>query len=191
MPRPLQVLAVAGSLRRGSFNHALVEAAVDLAPDAMTIRPFALDAIPMFSEDVEAEGDPVAVQELKAAIDAADGLLIATPEYQHGVPGVLKNALDWASRPHAESVMRGKVAAIMGASTGQGGTARAQTQLRQALDFTGTYVVLEPEVLVADAADRFDDGRLVDDDACQFLTELLEQLAALIERLAVEPATAS
>ena len=173
----ISVLGFAGSLRSGSFNKRLLLAAMEIAPAGMTITPFDLGAIPLYNYDVEQQGDPQPVKEFKDAIRRADALLIATPEYQHGVPGVLKNALDWASRPPGQSVMQGKPAAIMGASPGFTGTARAQTQLRQALTYSQTYAVLQPEVLVSRANEKFDgEGRLTDAKTREFIGQLLDEL---------------
>jgi multimeric flavodoxin WrbA len=119
---PLTFLGIAGSLRRGSYNRGLIRAAVEVAPEGTTVVPFDLSDLPMFNADVEAEGDPAAVAAFKRAISAADALLIATPEYNHCVPGLLKNAIDWASRPARRSVLTGKPVAIMGATPGSGGT---------------------------------------------------------------------
>jgi chromate reductase len=179
----VRIVGFAGSLREGSFNRALLRTACQLAPPGVHIEIVELDEIPMFSQDTEADGDPDVVRAFKATIAAADGLLIATPEYQRGIPGALKNALDWASRPADDSVMRGKVAAILGATPGAWGTARAQEQLRQTLGFTGTYTVLEPEVLIADASRKFDHGELVDDESLMYVGLLLDELVGLIERL--------
>jgi NAD(P)H-dependent FMN reductase len=123
---------------------------------------------------VEAEGDPEPVAALKAAIRQADALLIVTPEYNFGVPGVLKNAIDWASRPPRGSALQGKPAAIMGATPGMGGTGRAQMQLRQTFVFTQTHAVLSPEVLVARAGEKFDaSGHLTDEPTRKFVAQLL------------------
>src|SRR5882672_4988864 len=132
----LSVLGIAGSLRAASFNRSLLRAAQELAPAGMTITAFDLAPIPLYNADVEATGDPEPVAALKSAIRQADALLIATPEYNFGVPGVLKNAIDWASRPPRGSAMQGKPVAIMGATPGGWGTARSQMQLRQAFVFT-------------------------------------------------------
>ncbi|MEV0055925.1 NAD(P)H-dependent oxidoreductase [Saccharopolyspora shandongensis] len=173
-PDRLRALGVAGSLRTGSYNRALLRAAVELSPPAMTIEPFELDHIPLFNYDVEQRGDPEPVARFKHAIADADALLIATPEYQQGVPGVLKNALDWASRPPGKSVLQDKPVAIIGASPGMTGTARAQTQLRQTLAYNNCPTLMRPEVLVARAHEKFDaEGRLTDEDAIKFLRELL------------------
>jgi chromate reductase, NAD(P)H dehydrogenase (quinone) len=180
----LNVLGFAGSLRKGSFNRMLLRAAVELAPPGVTIDTFELDAIPLYNGDVEAQGDPEPVAEWKDAIRRADAILVATPEYNYGVPGVLKNAIDWASRPPGKAVLNGKPAAIMGASPGGFGTTRAQLQLRQAFVFTQTLAVPQPEVLVAKAHEKFDaDGRLTDEPTRRFVRLLLEALAAWTERL--------
>ena len=183
---PLVVCGIAGSLRKGSYNRALLRAAQELAPEGMEIRIFdRMAEIPLFNEDVEAKGDPEPVQALKRAIGDAGALLIATPEYNHGVPGVLKNAIDWASRPPRASVLAGKPTAVFGASPGVTGTARAQTQLRQAFVFTDTPAITQPEILVYRAHEKFDaDGRLTDEKTRAFVGRLLVQLADWTRRLA-------
>ena len=174
----LKVLGIAGSLRAGSFNRALLRAAQELAPPGMEISTFDLAPVPLYNGDVEAKGDPEPVAALKEAIRQADALLIVTPEYNFGVPGVLKNAIDWASRPPRGSVLQGKPAAIMGATPGMGGTGRAQMALRQSFVFTQTYALLAPEVLVARAQEKFDaSGRLTDEPTRKFVSQLLVALA--------------
>jgi chromate reductase len=150
----LRVVCVAGSLRKASYNRGLLRAAVDVAPAGMLITAFDLAGIPMYNGDVEAQGTPGSVEALKGAIREADGLLIATPEYNYGVPAVLKNAIDWASRPPKESPLLLKPAALMGASPGMAGTIRAQLQLRQSFVFTQTLAMLQPEVVVAKAHEK-------------------------------------
>jgi len=173
----LRVLGIAGSLRAGSFNRALLRAAQELAPEGMDIRAFDIAPIPLYNGDVEAQGDPEPVAALKTAIREVDALLIVTPEYNYGVPGVLKNAIDWASRPPAKTPLRGKPAAIMGATIGQGGTIRAQLQLRQTFVFTQTLALLQPEVLVTKAHEKFDqEGRLTDEATRGFVRKQLEAL---------------
>jgi chromate reductase, NAD(P)H dehydrogenase (quinone) len=181
----LIVCGIAGSLRTGSYNRALLRAAQDLAPVGTEVRIFdRLAEIPPYNADVEAIGDPEAVLALKRAISEADALLIATPEYNHGVPGVLKNAIDWASRPARSSVLRGRPAAVFGASPGITGTARAQTQLRQAFVFTDTPVLPQPEILVYRATEKFDDvGRLTDQPTREWVVKLLVALADWSRRL--------
>ncbi|HUF75606.1 MAG TPA: NADPH-dependent FMN reductase [Longimicrobiales bacterium] len=181
----LVVCGIAGSLRTGSYNRALLRAAQELAPDDMEIRIFdRVGEIPLYNADVDAEGAPEPVQALKHAIGEANALLIATPEYNHGVPGVLKNAIDWASRPARSSVLGGKPAAILGASPGVTGTARAQSQLRQAFVSTNTPVLLQPEILVYRANEKFDDdGRLTDEKTREFVGKLLVGLADWTRRL--------
>lgn len=185
----LVVCGIAGSLRRSSYNRALVRAARELAPSDLEIRIFDRMAdIPLYDQDVEDEGDPEPVQALKQAIDEADALLIATPEYNHGVPGVLKNAIDWASRPASGSVLSGKPAAILGASPGITGTARSQSQLRQAFVFTNTPTLPQPEILVYRAKDKFDEeGRLTDEKTREFVGKLLRELADWTRRLKSHP----
>lgn len=180
----LRVLGFAGSLRAGSYNRALLRAAQELVPAGMAITAFDLAPIPLYNADVEAAGDPEPVAAFKLAIAAADALLIVTPEYNYGVPGVLKNALDWASRPPKGTPLANKPAAILGASQGNTGTARAQLQLRQLFVFTGTLALPKPEVLVARAQDKFDaDGALTDAETRRYVGLLLEALAAWSERL--------
>ena len=170
----MRVMGFAGSLRAGSFNRALLRAAFEAAPEDLTIHIFELNDIPLYNGDVEAAGDPQPVAAFKSAIRDADAMLIATPEYNHGVPGVLKNAIDWASRPPSASVLNGKPTAIIGASPGMTGSARAQTQLRQAFNFTNTPAMLQPEILVARAHEKFDaEGRLTDDVTRRFLGKFL------------------
>jgi chromate reductase, NAD(P)H dehydrogenase (quinone) len=181
---PFTVLGIAGSLRRTSYNRGLIRAAVEAAPSGIEIRPFELDAIPMFNADVEALGDPPPVAAFKAAIAGCEALLIASPEYNHCIPGVLKNAIDWASRPARRSAWTGTPVAIMGASTGAGGTARAQAHLRDGLAYTNGYVLPLPEVLVGNAGARFDeDGNLTDDNTKEEIHDLLVALKAWTRRM--------
>jgi chromate reductase len=173
----VRVLGIAGSLRKASFNRALLRAAQELAPKEMEITVFDLAPIPSYNEDVEKQGDPEPVAALKEAIRAADALLIVSPEYNYGIPGVLKNAIDWASRPPGKSPLNGKPAAIMGASAGMGGTIRMQLSLRQTFLFTETPVMLRPEVYVAKAQEKFDaDLRLTDEKTREFVGKLLAAL---------------
>jgi chromate reductase len=175
----MRVLGIAGSLRAESYNRALLRAARELAPPGMEIEELDLRELPFYDGDVEAAGDPESVARLKDAIRAADALLIATPEYNRGVPGTLKNAIDWASRPPLGSPLAGKAVAIIGASTGRGGTARAQEQLRAALEYSRADVLAQPEVLVPEAYMRFDEqGRLTDEETSTKLRSLLEALSA-------------
>ena len=180
----MEVLGIAGSLREQSFNRGLLRAAVELAPDGMRIEIWdRLREIPPFDADVEAQGDSEPVADLKRAIAAADALLVVTPEYNYGVPGVLKNAIDWASRPPGKSPLGGKPAAVMGATPGQTGTARAQLALRQSFIFTDTPVLLRPEVLVNRAGEKFDAaGNLTDEKTREFVRKLLDALAAWTAR---------
>ena len=183
-PEILQVVGVAGSLRQASYNRGLIRAAAGLAPAGMRIVPHELGAIPLFNADIEDMGDPEPVRRFKEAIGAADALLIATPEYNRCVPGVLKNAIDWASRPSRRSVLTNKPIAIMGASTGGGGTARAQAHLRDGLGYTNGLVLPQPEVLVPFAASRFDDdGNLLDESTEHAIQDLLNSLSDWVRQL--------
>lgn len=177
----LRVLAFAGSLRKNSFNKALLRAAREVSPEGMGIELFEISEIPLYNADVEATGDPEGVKAFKEAIAAADALLISTPEYNHGVSGVTKNAIDWASRPARKSVLEGKPVGVIGASAGMTGAARGQSQLRQAFEFTNSYCMPQPEILVARAQEKFDDsGRLTDDKTREFLAGYLEAFARWI-----------
>lgn len=171
----LRVVGFAGSLRAGSYNGALLRSARELAPAGLAIEIYESIELPLFNEDVEEHGDPEPVAAFKAAIAEADALLIATPEYNYGVPGVLKNAIDWASRPPGRGPLDGKLAAIIGASVSMVGSARAQQQLRQVFAFTNTLAMLQPEVLVSRAHQKFDrDGHLSDEATRRFLRQYLE-----------------
>ena len=173
----MKLLGIAGSLREGSYNRSLLRAARELLPEGVELVEFEIGSLPFYDADVEAAGDPEPVVALKHAIRDADALLIATPEYNRGVPGVLKNMIDWASRPAIGSPLTGKPVALMGASTGRGGTALAQQQLRQALEFPRASVLDEPEVLVSEAYMRFDDqGELTDEGVRAELAELVDTL---------------
>lgn len=176
--RTISVLGFAGSLRERSYNRALLRAAQELAPEGMVIEIFNLMGIPLYDADVETRGDPEPVGKFKAAIRRADALLIACPEYNHGVPGVLKNAIDWASRPPRSAVLDRKPVALIGASPGMTGSARGQSQLRQAFEFTNSYALPQPEMLVARAHEKFDaEGTLTDQGTREHLARLLGALA--------------
>ena len=179
----ISVIAFAGSLRRDSFNKALLRAAREEAPEHLAIEIFDLAEVPLYNADLERAGDPDAVERLKSAIRAADGLLIATPEYNHGVAAVTKNAVDWASRPPRASALNGKPVAILGASPGMTGTARGQSQLRQAFGFTNSYCMPQPEVLVYRAHEKFDDeGRLTDEATRKHLAKFLAAFGEWIRK---------
>lgn len=176
--RVYRVLGISGSLRRGSYNRLLIQAAQELAPDELQIEIFDLHNIPPYDPDTEAQGDPPPVRDFKRRIHEADALLISTPEYNYGLPGMLKNAIDWASRPDGDGarVLNGKPIALMGATTGNFGTVRAQMMLRQVFLYTRSYVMLEPEVTVFRVKERFEGERLVDEATRGFLGEMLAAL---------------
>src|SRR5258708_5330187 len=176
MKSHVRILGIAGSLRRGSYNQAALRAAKLLVPENSGIDVFQLDYIPMFNEDDE-KRPPSSVLELKKRVCRADALLIVTPEYNYSIPGVLKNALDWACRPLGDSVWSGKAGAIMGASPGAIGTARAQYHLRQILVALNLFALNQPEVVIANAAHRFDEnGNLIHEPTKQLIRELLKNL---------------
>ncbi|HLR26718.1 MAG TPA: NAD(P)H-dependent oxidoreductase [Fodinibius sp.] len=178
----IHILGIPGSLREESFNKGLLYAAQEEAPENVKIEIFELDEIPFFNQDVEAQGDPEPVQELKAAIDQADAVLIATPEYQHGIPGVLKNALDWASRMPGESPLNRKIVGMMGATISPVGTARSQVHLHEILIYNQCHIVAAPEVLVANAPDKFENGRFSDDEGRKFIRQHLEALTDEVKK---------
>lgn len=183
MSRPVRILGIAGSLRRDSYNRAALRAATELAPEGASIETFELDGIPGFNEDEE-QNPPAKVVELKKRIREADAILFVTPEYNYSVPGVLKNAIDWASRPYGDSAWNGKPAAIMGASIGAIGTARAQYHLRQMMVFLNMFPVNQPEVMISNASERFDaDGNLTHDATKDFIRKLLQSLVDWTRRI--------
>ena len=176
MNSPLVILGISGSLRRDSFNRATLRAAQELAPEGSKIETFELDGLPGFNQDDEGH-PPAKVLELKQRIRSADAILFVTPEYNYSVPGVLKNAIDWASRPYGDSAWNGKPVAVMGASVGVSGTARAQYHLRQMFVFLNMYPVNQPEVMIGSAAKRFDQqGRLTDENSRKLIQQLLQEL---------------
>jgi chromate reductase len=180
---PERIVAIAGSLRRRSFNRALVVAAAEIAPPGLSIESVEIGGLPFYDADLEAQGDPPAVAEFKSALAAADGILIATPEHNSGIPGVLTNALDWGSRLPGRSPLAGKPVMVMGASPSQVGTARAQLHLRQVLSHVQARVLPPPELLLARAHERFDaELRLTDENTRLLLAGLLRRFAAWIAR---------
>jgi chromate reductase, NAD(P)H dehydrogenase (quinone) len=183
MTKRISILGIAGSLRRQSYNRSALRAAQQLVPDGATLDIFELDGIPGFNQDDE-QNPPAKVLELKKRVRDADALLFVTPEYNYSVPGVLKNAIDWASRPYGDSAWDGKPAAIMGASIGNIATARAQYHLRQMFVFLNILAINQPEVMIGNAAERFDaNGNLTDDATKDYIRRLLQALAEWTVRL--------
>lgn len=173
----LRVFGFAGSLRRGSLNKALLAAAQELTPAGMTIEVFDLAGVPLYDDDLRQAGLPEAVATLRAGIAAADAVLIATPEYNFSFSGVVKNAIDWASRP-PDQPFAGKPIAILGASPSRLGTARAQYQLRQCFIYLDGRVMNRPELMLGDARQAFDEaGRLIEPKAREHLAAFLAALA--------------
>jgi chromate reductase len=177
-----KILGICGSLRKASFNRAALNAARKLLPPGASLETFDLDGIPVFNQDNE-QSPPPRVVELKEKVRAADGILFATPEYNYSISGVLKNAIDWGSRPYGQSAWKGKPVAIMGASAGILGTARAQYHLRQCFVFLDMPAVNQPEVLIGGAAQKFDaQGELTDQTAKDLIGKLLVNLVELTQR---------
>ena len=183
MSAKISILGFAGSLRKGSYNKSLLRAAQEMVPEDATLEVFDLEGIPLFNQDLE-NRPPEKVKEFKAKIRASDAILIATPEYNYSIPGVLKNAIDNASRPYGDNAFNGKPVAIMGASIGMLGTARAQYHLRQSMVFLNMYPLNQPEVMVPLAQEKIDqDGRLTDQKTKEKIKELVEALVSWTKKL--------
>jgi len=184
----MNVLGLSGSLRRGSYNSAALRAAQELAPAGMTIDIHPLDGIPLYNEDLRAEGFPPSVALLRERIRQADAVLFSTPEYNYSLPAVLKNAIDWASR-RPDQPWEGKLAAIMGVSTGRYGTSRAQAHLRLVCTSLDIRPLNRPEVMIAGAREKFsEDGALVDLQTRDFIAEMLRALSRFMPTAERQPA---
>jgi chromate reductase, NAD(P)H dehydrogenase (quinone) len=175
MAQKISILGIAGSLRKASFNKSVLRAAQKLVPADASIEIFEIDGIPGFNQDDE-KNPPPRVAELKAKAKAADAILFVTPEYNYSIPGVLKNAIDWASRPYGDSAWAGKPVAVMGASVGVIGTARAQYHLRQTFVFLDMDPVNQPEVMINAPKSLDGQGNLTDDTAKELISKLLQKL---------------
>lgn len=177
----MRIIGIVGNLKRVSYNRFLLETCVELVPPGLTLVEAPIEGIPLFNEDDKSNGDPEAVARMKADVAAADGLMMFTPEYNAGIPGVLKNVVDWLSgTPH---VLKGKPTGVMGASTGLLGTARAQTQLRISLEHCGAPVMPHPQVFVGRSREMFDhSGRLTDEASRTFVAAYLKAFAVWVER---------
>jgi chromate reductase len=183
MSKPIIILGFAGSLRKGSYNKALLYAASKLVPKDAKLEIFDLEGIAQFNQDLE-DRMPQKVKEFKAKIRAANALLIATPEHNYSVPGVLKNAIDWASRPYDDNSFEGKPVAVMSASPGMFGGARAQYHLRQVLVSLNMHAINRPEVIVASVDEKIDEkGNLTDEKTRKKIGQLLESLVNWTKRL--------
>jgi len=182
MAENFTILGIAGSLRKSSFNGSALRAAQRLTPTGVMLDAFDLTGIPVYNQDEE-QRPPARVAEFKARIRAASAILLVTPEYNYSIPGVLKNAIDWASRPYGDSAWNGKPVAIMGASVGALGTARAQYHLRQTFVFLNMYAVNQPEVMIANASEKFDaQGNLTDEKTKDLIRQLLANLMDLARK---------
>ena len=185
MGEKLTILGISGSLRAGSFNTMALEAAKELVPENAVLESFDIAGFGDFNQDHE-QDPPEKVREFKAAIRAADAILFVTPEYNYSIPGVLKNAIDWASRPYGDSAWSGKPVAIMGASIGKIGTARAQYHLRQTFVFLNMHAVNQPEVMIGPAQNAFDEGGTLTDETTRgLIRDLLKNLTDLTGKLSV------
>jgi len=184
MAENLKILGISGSLRKGSYNSGALRAAVELCPDGAEIEVFDIAPIPPFNQD-EDQDPPAIIREFKEKILAADAIVFATPEYNYSIPGVLKNAIDWASRPYGQSAWEGKPAAIMGASIGGIATARAQYDLRKMMVFLNMFPINRPEVMIGNCSDRYDEqGKLIDEPTRAIIKEMLEKLIAWTKKIA-------
>lgn len=182
--RPLAVLAISGSLRQGSYNTATLRAAQELAPEGVSIELATLEGTELFSEDVEKKGWPPRIARLRELAANAQAILFAAPEYNYSVPGVLKNAIDWLSRPTGKGPIWGKPAGVIGASPSTVGTARAQMHLRQILYYNAMPLLPSAEVLISRASEKFDaEGRLTHEETRAFLRNYVTELAAWARRL--------
>jgi chromate reductase len=184
----MRILAVSGSLRAGSFNTSLLRAAIEAAPEGVELELWeGIADLPLYDEDLDGEDVPESVRRLRTDWAAADAILFATPEYNYSVPGVLKNAIDWASRPYGANSFEGKAAAIMGASIGTLGTARAQYHLRQMMVFLNMYPLNKPEIMLSLASQQFDEeGRLTNEATRGFISQMLVSLVDWSRRLSRE-----
>jgi chromate reductase, NAD(P)H dehydrogenase (quinone) len=176
------VLGICGSVRKKSLNRSLLAAVGGALPAGVSLTTYeGLDQLPIFNSDL---ADPAPVVELKDAIAAADGVVFAVPEYNYSIPGGLKNALDWVSRPPASSPLRGKPVGLVGAASGMSGTIRAQTHMRQILLYGDSQCMGQPEVLIARAHERFsDDGALADASTRELIARFATAFVAFVERM--------
>jgi chromate reductase len=189
MSEVIHVLAISGSLRKASFNTAALRAAMELKPEGMEIELATIGDFPLYSQDIEDQGWPGPVARVRHQVERSDGVLLATPEYNFTVSGVLKNAIDWLSRPAGQSPLNGKPVAIIGASPSMVGTARAQGDLRNIAFYNAMPVLTAQEVLIARAGEKFDkEGRLTDEPTRKFLGDFLRQLGGWIRRLRAQAA---
>ena len=176
------LLAISGSLRRGSYNTAILTTLGEAITDKATLEIFPLNDVPLYDQDADTDTPPEAVAALRAAIGAADGIVIASPEYNHGMSGVLKNALDWASRPHGKATLTGKPVFTLTSSPGAVGGARAHAQLNETLASIGARTVLRPQAVVGAVHEKIADGRLTDQRTLDFLKGGIDDLLADIAR---------
>ncbi len=175
-------IGIAGSLRKGSFNRSLLQTAQSLFPKEVNIDILDIGNLPHFNEDLE-EDFPEEAQRLKQRIENTDGIIVATPEYNRSVPGVLKNAIDWTSRPYGENLWVGKPVYVIGATIGPIATAIAQSHLKHTMLYLNALVLGQPEFYLGNAYEKFDDnGKLTDEDTREFLSEALDTFVEFVDR---------
>ncbi len=185
-----RLLGLSGSIRQGSVNTIILRSLAERLGDAATLSVFPLNDIPMYNGDLDGPNAPAAVQDLKAAITACDGIIMCSPEYNHGMPGMLKNALDWASRPVFASPLRGKPTLLMTSSPGYVGGARAHAQMQETMSSVLARVVLRPQVVIAGVMPKIVDGKLVDETTIKFCLEAIDDLLKEIRLVASAEASA-
>jgi len=184
MAEKIRILGISGSLRKSSFNTSALRAAIELCPDEAEIEICEIGHLPLFDQDFETDL-PTAIREFKEKVAAADAIIFSTPEYNYSVPGGLKNAIDCGSRPYGQSAWEGKPAAIMGASPGAIGTARAQYDLRKMMVFLNMFPINKPEIMIGNCSSKFDEaGNLTDETTRKFIRQMLEALIAWTKKIA-------
>jgi chromate reductase len=175
MPKP-RLLAISGSLRKASSNTAILRALAEVVADKATIEIFPLDDLPLYNQDIDSDPWPPAVTALRDAIAASDGIIISSPEYNYGMSGVLKNALDWASRPYGKAKLTGKPVLTVTASMASTGGVRAQLQLNETLTAIAALVVLRPQAIIGSVLQKMTDGRFTDETSLKFLNAAVDDL---------------
>ncbi|WP_026690148.1 NADPH-dependent FMN reductase [Alteribacter aurantiacus] len=178
----MKVIGICGSLRNNSLNKVVINELKELSSDTFTVEVVSIGDLPLFNGDLEEGGDPSVVHRFKDQLAQADGLLIVSPEYSHGVPGVLKNALDWAGSMTNVNVLDKKPAMVIGASPSAVGTALSQVQIKQTLSACGAYVLPQPEVFIGTAHERIGDGRVTDEDTISILKDVNLKFSNWIKR---------
>ncbi|SMF02216.1 chromate reductase [Tistlia consotensis] len=186
MTETYRLLAVSGSLRRDSYNTIVARSLAEKAPSGVSIEVLTLNELPVYNADDDGEAAPAAAKALRGKIAAADGLIVVSPEYNYGIPGAVKNALDWASRPGFNSVLKDKPSLIMTVSQGATGGARAHAQIRETLAACLSRVVVRPQVTIAQVAGKVENGKLVDQAVVDFALAAIADLCREVRRMRAE-----